>query len=311
MAIGTTGRNLILLISQLRAGSTLLQRMLANHGDIHSLPEPWIALPSLYALYSKKIDRRYKLEYSRYWARTAIESFVKRLPGGEEDYLNGFRLMLEHWYNCAMSGSGKRFFLDKCPRYYHIIPELRKVLPDAVFIFLLRNPLAVLNSIANVCGRTGCHMREFQHDLLSAPRRIVDGIKLSGEGCVVIRYEDLLTNPEAPVRKICEKLNIDFIPGMLKYGPANEFKDSYGYCMQPDRYAEGEPDAGNADRWALDMKDPQRWRLLDDYIRYVGRDIISAMGYSYEDLRRQLDTVKPNLMRLFLTAPLLRSLKER
>ena len=152
MAVGKKGKNLIFLISQPRAGSTLLQQVLSNHAEIFTLPEPWIALPYAYALHSKKIDPLYRLEYSRYWARSAIADFIKRLPGKEEDYLFGLRLMFEHWYNCALAGSGKQFFLDKCPRYYHILPELYKVFPEADFIFLFRSPLAVLNSILDVFG---------------------------------------------------------------------------------------------------------------------------------------------------------------
>jgi len=52
-------------------------------------------------------------------------------------------------YNRALEVAGKRFFLDKTPRYYFIIPELKNVFPEAKFIILLRNPLAVLSSILN------------------------------------------------------------------------------------------------------------------------------------------------------------------
>ena len=117
MIIGQKGENLIFLISTPRTGSTLLQQLLSGHPQIHTLPETWIALPSLYTLYSRKIDRRFNTEYNLYWARTAIKNFIEELPGKEEDYLEAIRRMYSHLYNRAVQDSGKKFFLGrKCAK---------------------------------------------------------------------------------------------------------------------------------------------------------------------------------------------------
>lgn len=42
---GGEGENLIFLISQPRAGSTMLQKVLGSHPEIHTVSEPWVALP--------------------------------------------------------------------------------------------------------------------------------------------------------------------------------------------------------------------------------------------------------------------------
>lgn len=312
MSIGSKGENLIFLLSQPRGGSTLLQQILGNHPEIHTIPEPWIALPALYTLYTHKIDRDYNTPYSLYFARTAIEDFVRRLPKGEEDYIEGVRLMYEHLYNRAMEGSGRKFFLDKGPRYYHIMPELGCVFPEASYIILLRNPLAVLISIFNTWigtrDRLG-RLYEFKHDLLHGPRHLIEGAKLLGERCIVVRYEDLLKSPEAEIGKICGKLRIEFFHEMLNYDVKEKYIGSLGYKEQRDDYKLGRPDAANIDRWVLSLREPQVWRMAGDYLDYLGEDLLGRMGYHYADLRRLLDKHRPGRLGLLRTSPLLRLIK--
>lgn len=57
------------LISQPRAGSTLLQRILGSHPDIHTVSEPWLMLQPLYAL---RPDG-YRAEYNEHLARNATQ----------------------------------------------------------------------------------------------------------------------------------------------------------------------------------------------------------------------------------------------
>lgn len=47
---GNVGGNLGFLVSLPRSGSTLLQRIVSNHPDIHTVAEPWFMLHPLYAL---------------------------------------------------------------------------------------------------------------------------------------------------------------------------------------------------------------------------------------------------------------------
>lgn len=310
MSIELKGENLIFLISQPRAGSTLLQQILGNHPEIHTLPETWIALPTLHALYTRKIDRRYNSEYSRYCARTAIEDFVQHLPNGEEDYLEGVRKMYAHLYGRAMEASGKKFFLDKGPRYYQIIPELYKVFPDAKFVILMRNPLAVLISIINKWVKKDWdQLRNFKTDLLNGPAYILQGLEVLGDEACIMRYKDVLKSPEAEIRKICEKLNVEFSKDMLNYGFMDEYKDSLGYKEQKEEYRSGLPDAQNVDRWTSHIKDPQVWRLASDYLHYLEKDVISRMGYSYSEIEKILDQCHPGQAKLRKTTQLHRLIK--
>ena len=102
--IGPFGENLIYVISSPRAGSTLLQRVLAGHPDVFATAEPWVMLHPLYALK----DSGYSAEYDAATARVALKDFCANLEGGEEAYFEGVRRMGGALYNHALRPSGRR-----------------------------------------------------------------------------------------------------------------------------------------------------------------------------------------------------------
>ena len=128
---GDHGENLIFAISQPRAGSTLLQKVLGAHPKIHTVSEPWIALHPLFALRATGTSA----VYDSALAREATQQFLSGLPERDEAYWEGVRLMLNHLYGRALGAARKPIFLDKTPRYYFVIPELRRVFPRARFLF--------------------------------------------------------------------------------------------------------------------------------------------------------------------------------
>ena len=136
------GSKLIFLISLPRSGSTLLQKVLNSHSDIQTKSEPWIMLHPIYALR----QGGYSAEYNEQLAFKALGIFLRDLPNREETYIEGLRLMFSHIYSMALNELNSKYFLDKTPRYYEIIPELYSIFPEAKFVVLLRNPVAVLNS---------------------------------------------------------------------------------------------------------------------------------------------------------------------
>jgi hypothetical protein len=185
------GENLIFLISQPRAGSTLLQRILSGHSEIHTTAEPWIMLHPLYALKKNGLVAEYDSEL----ARLGLKDFISQVPEGQELYFKALRHMGGTLYNRALEVSGKRFFLDKTPRYHFIIPELKAVFPKAKFIFLLRNPLAVLSSTLESWFQNNPESLKKSlnyFDLLKGPLHLIQGIQLLKGDAVVVKYEELV-----------------------------------------------------------------------------------------------------------------------
>lgn len=295
------GENLIFLISQPRAGSTLLQRILENHAEIHTTAEPWIMLHPLYALRS----HGYEAEYNAAWSNLAVNDFIQLLPEGKDTYYCALQQTYGYLYQTLLASSGKRYFLDKTPRYYHIIPELYKVFPKAKFIILLRNPLAVLCSIVNTWTQESwSHLRKYKHDLMQGPKLLLEGAQLlPRENCLVVKYEELITASEKQIEEICEYLQVPFSKQMLHYG--NEKKTGFGYQEQrKELHLLGTPQPQNLERWTFNLKDPQFWKVVDDYLSFLGAETLDQMGYQYEELKQVVERHKPRNFSLWNVIPL-------
>jgi hypothetical protein len=296
MKIGQKGKNLIFLISQPRAGSTLLQRVLASHSRIYTVSEPWIMLHPLYSFRSKGISTEYNVNL---YVKAARE-FVKNLPEGEKTYWEILRKSFSLLYNFVLKEQGKNIFLDKTPRYYFIIPQLYHIFPEANFIILLRNPLAVLCSILRTwINGNWFALNYYKNDLIRAPVLLLRGIKVLGKRCIVVHYEDLINNPRKEIKKICHGLNINFEESIINYGNHNIPRWSYG---DQDRvYKFGQPIKKNAQSWQKMLDKPQVWRLAYDYMKTLGRETIEEMGYSFEEFYRVLKKFYPNQFSLLTT----------
>jgi hypothetical protein len=258
----------------------------------------------LYPLYALRKEG-HEAEYNALWALEAVHSFLQQFPHGEETYFEGLRYMYSAIYTGALAGSNKSYFLDKTPRYYHIIPELYRIFPEAHFVILLRNPLAVFCSIIkNWVQEEWLQLQEYRHDLLEAPYLLLEGIELLGKQCLVVHYEQLLTHPLEKIGRICEKLNVEFLSSMIQYDPNMYSQYHFGYQDQQGIFKKGKLDINNIDKWIHALQHPQTWRLVNDYLQFLGHDTIEQMGYSYETLQQLMHEHRPHQLSLWRTFPL-------
>jgi len=132
----------VFLLSLPRSGSTLLQRILMAHPQIASTGEPWLLLPPVFAQRKKGT----LTSYGHHSLYQSLNSFISTLPRMHDDYWAARRLFARELYSkqCA---SEEIYFLDKTPRYYLILEELRKMFPDGKYIYLFREPLSIVASM--------------------------------------------------------------------------------------------------------------------------------------------------------------------
>jgi len=281
-----TGERLIFIISLPRSGSTLLQRILFGHPEIHSTAEPWIMLHPLYALKREGVTA----EYVSSLARQGLDDFLMQIPEGEEIYIKAIREMGTVLYNRMLELSGKRFFLDKTPRYYFIIPELYRVFPKAKFIFLLRNPLAVLSSVLSSWFENRIEVLikrpNYYMDMIKGPHYLIDGIKRLKNDALVIQYEEMVLKPKEIIQQICNEIGIPFYENILNYGlypaPNGRFGDSIGV------YKHNRPVSDSIDKWLKNLATPDLIKFAHEYLDMLGSDVLSNMGYSYEEIKNKL-----------------------
>jgi hypothetical protein len=260
-----------------------LQRVLGGHPDVQISAETWLMLHPLYARRASGLHAEYHAE----WARVAVEEFLDHYTDGPEVYDNAIRVWAEVLYGNALQKGGKLFFLDKTPRYYYIIPDLQRVFPKAHFIFLLRNPMAVLASELNTYVKNNYPMLSLlRDDLLKAPELILDGIERLDRRGIQVRYESFVTAPETELNRICADLGISFVPEMLEYtktpAPKGVMNDPVGI------HRHSRPTAAGVDRWREMAADPQKRHFALSYLGQLGPVLLERFGYAYAEIEAAL-----------------------
>jgi tetratricopeptide (TPR) repeat protein len=279
------GENLIFIISQPRAGSTLLQRILASHAEILSVAEPWIMLHPVYALKISGIS----MEYDAALARKGLDDFLSQFEQGKDIYYRALRRFAETLYCEALGRSHKRYFLDKTPRYYNIIPELNQMFPDAKFIILLRNPMAVLSSVLKT-WRKNRHAELVKSanwpDVIKAPSLIARGMQILKDKAKIVRYEDLVNHTENTITNLCNYLNIEFNSDLLNYGDKNPPDGRFGDQVGIVKHRRAVPNY--IDKWTENLSTPELYEFSLKYLNELGHELISELGYSYTQILDKL-----------------------
>ncbi len=286
--IGPHGENLIFLTSPPRAGSTLLQRLLLGSPDLFATAEPWIMLHPLFALRA----HGHTADYNALWANAALTDFCAQLDGGTDAYLDAVRSFGRDLYNRALAPSGRRCFLDKTPRYYFIAPELRRTFPAAKFVFLLRNPLAVLASILDSWIKNDWpRLKDYACDVRLAPKLIADAIAAFGDDAIVLHYETLVAQPEAALRELCARLGIAHDDAMLDYGSRPKPPGRMGDDIGIPRHSR--PVSESRDKWKSTLAEPRARYFAARYLDFLDERTLALLGYPKEQLVAELNAVAP------------------
>lgn len=269
------------LLSQPRAGSTLLQRLLAAHSEVATVAEPWFLLPPLYALR----ERGVYAEYGHQITTRAISGLCEQLPGGRGDYLEAVAAMARSLYSRASPPTAK-VFLDKTPRYGLVVDDLLATFPEAAFIVLYRNPLAVVASISSTFDGGSWKPYHHKQDLYLLPERLLEANLRSPESFTTVRYEDLLTEPKATLQRLVGALGLDWESSIM-----DSFSDVSlaGHVGDPT----GVEDYDQISRepltkWQQSLSTPVRKAWVRRYLRWLGAERLQIMGYELGELMEQL-----------------------
>ena len=289
-SIGAGGEGLIFLVSLPRSGSTMLQRVLGGHPDIHTAAEPWVMLNPLYALKRDGVSA----DYDAGMGRRALEEFLDELPGDEQNYYDAVRQLGRTLYSRAVRAAGKSRFLDKTPRYFYVMPELMRTFPKARFVLLVRHPLAVLASVLRTWFNNDVQAFEsstHHKDMLEGPRLLCEAMEAAGDNLLVTRYEDIVRNPDTEIRRLCDFLEIPFFAPMLSYGDRPAPTGTLGDPENVNRQAA--PVAAFADAWKRAFDTPELRGYALAYVERTGGDVLDKLGYPAAHMRELLSSPEP------------------
>jgi protein-tyrosine sulfotransferase len=118
-----------------------------------------------------------------------------------------------------------RFLSEKTPNNVLIFPELINLFPGALFIYVVRDPRAVIASMRQVGKRAkkvGWKTQDYTQSVLAAISYInqclnagFTSYKIAPERVLAVAYERLVSDPEVETKKICKFLKIDWSKQML------------------------------------------------------------------------------------------------
>ncbi len=277
----------IFLLSLPRAGSTLLQRLLNQHGEIATTPEPWIALPLFYMLKSNDV----KAIYGHENLARAVNGFIDTFPNKKDNYLASAAEFLNKMYSLN-SEPGSKYFLDKTPRYHLIIDDLMCAFPDAKFIFLWRNPLAVAASMIKTWGNGSWNLYMFLVDLYSGVDSLVSSYVKNSERSIAVKYEDLVTTPDKEMVRIMSYLGLEYDINAIKQFRHTKKIDAPGRGdpTGQDKYNEVSKDS--MDNWKSTLANPFRKAWSKNYIDWIGQKRLNVMGYDIDELNSAIENQK-------------------
>jgi hypothetical protein len=284
MAVRINRMKQCFIISLPRSGSTLLQRLLAAHPCIQTIGEPWIALSFVYALKEKVV----RGEYGHRSLVRGVSEFVQALPGGSASYYLEAGRMMDRLH-AKMATDGRVWFLDKTPRYYLILNELMAMFPEARFIVLQRNPLAVVASILNTWHDGRFRARANELDIYEGPQRIAQFVKAGAGNYREVRFEDLVNDPTRQLRAITDFLDLEPLNSVALEKDDPLKRSVLGDKSGIHRYSQ--VSAAPVDAWKESFASPIRKLWARRYLEWLGDDAIKVLGYDRKALLAEIESI--------------------
>jgi acyl transferase domain-containing protein/acyl-CoA synthetase (AMP-forming)/AMP-acid ligase II/pimeloyl-ACP methyl ester carboxylesterase len=255
----------VFILSSPRSGSTLLRVMLAGHPALYSPPELHL-LP-----FETMADRNEELGLSQLGQglqRAFME--LKNIDAQESqkliDRLVEENLSVRDVYEMLQKLAGDRTLIDKSPTYAsekETLERAEQQFSDAKYIHLVRHPYAVIESFARmrmdklVSSGNNNPYRLAESIWATSNQNTLDFFKnVDPERHHLVYYEELVSNPEGVMIKVCEFLGIDFDRALLQPYQGDRMTDGvYDRSMSV-----GDPNFLNRDR--IDAKLAETWREI-------------------------------------------------
>jgi hypothetical protein len=283
---------LLFLIGPPRSGSTLLTRMLGSHADVFAPQEPHLLTPLAHLGYHERVAQA---PYDPVITQTALRELVAALPRGEEDYLDALRACTDSLYRRLLAASGRRLLLDKTPAYALVLEFIAALYPDARYIVLTRNPLAVWTSYVNSFF-DGDHAaaHSFNPILERYVPAIARFLRAGRVNLHHVQYEQLVADPASQLQRICEFTGIAYDEGMINYGAPGRAQaktaDGLGDPITVAR--ETRPTTHSIERWTNDLAgDPAAVERARRILASLADEDLETWGYRRSDLAAQLDAI--------------------
>lgn len=265
-----------------RSGTSLMYALLASHPNIAMTRRTnlWTYFNKQYGDLNdpKNLERCLSI-MAKYKRLQAIQIDVDRVRReflqGERTYARLFTLIEGHF----AERQGKPRWGDKSLNTERFMDDIFAVFPDAKIIHMMRDPrdryASAKTRWTDMKGRVGAGTAMWLESVQLARR----GTSKYPNQYMIVRYEDLVADPEKTLRKVCEFLGEDYAPEMLTMmgAPSHRNKGSNS------SYGKREIGKISTDSIARyrQVLSPQEIKYMQDFCR----DGMRQFGYELDEIQ--------------------------
>ena len=196
----------IFIVGLPRAGSTLLEQILASHSAVEATSE----LPFISQIARDLSEKRKKSDESKYPGILSELSDERRGELGQQ-YLD----------RAAIYRSGAASFIDKLPNNFMHVALIKRILPNATIIDARRAPMAACFANFKQLFAEG---QEFTYSLEDIGNYYADYLRLMAHwrsilpnGILTVQYEDVVDDLEAEVDSLLAHCGLRFEESCIRY----------------------------------------------------------------------------------------------
>jgi tetratricopeptide (TPR) repeat protein len=244
-AVGCTRADPIFIVGLPRAGSTLLEQILASHSQVEGTME----LADISRLVLRLQGRHYDDNAPPYPGNLR-DLPAEKFAGFGEKYL----------VDTQIYRSGRPFFIDKNPNNFRHLGLIHLMLPNAKIIDARREPMACCFSNFKQLFAAG---QEFTYDLQDIARYYRSYVELMAHwdrvlpGKILrVQHEDVVADLDANVRRILDFCGLAFEPQCLKfYETERSVRTASSEQVRRPIYTEGLNQWQNFEPWLAPLKE--------------------------------------------------------
>ena len=231
----------IFVVGTPRSGTTLMARMLGRHPRIF-MPGETHFFDDVYSHAGRlgdprdnavrfEIARRLHSLYERFYEPDDQQRILRLFPEEKDlaqaiDGCTSYAMILDRFMGLQMQAEGKLRWGNNAPRDLFNVREIREFFPDAKLIICVRDIRAFLYSYKGKWKVTGdAHverMKKLYHPVVTSYlwKSSMKQLPLIEEvvpptDWIVVRYEDVVADPERAIRAVCTTIGEEFDPNML------------------------------------------------------------------------------------------------
>jgi len=254
-------RGPIFIVGAMGSGTTLVRLVLDSH--------PHIAIPHETGFMRAYDAHRFApFKHSgRGWAR--------KLAGSEEELDAMLRDFYDSLFMRYAERHGKRRWGEKTPLHMWHVDDMARLFPDAQFIGVVRHPAG---SIASNMRRFGAKLRRATWHWRAYARELARHSMRHDDRFVLVRYEDLVREPEPVLRELLEWLGEPWSDAVLAHHQVQGARG--GKRVVEGRSRVDDPvDPSRIDRWTRDLRgDHHEWlaQRVTRMAQFYGYDVDDA-----------------------------------